>query len=535
MIYPAVFPASPPSVRPRNDNVRDRLSTHQYVNGELCLEWGPDTWLPEVTGAQMLESAHRLLHIENPGGTLTAGHKEIAPSRHLLTTGQELRAERLRFVITSGLRKAVQELRTADFGTISLLMLIWQEKSTAYLITSIETTSCAAWNDSTIPPRLKHYAASLKGFCVRCDFFPDGSLPMSVERLVILFNENQHFQEHLREATAGDSATYLLVVDNANALRLIYLPSNDGAPYNVPSVEANDADSGELRLGETMISETRTVGIVGLGSAGSKIAVSLARSGVRSFVLVDDDVFLPENVVRNELDWRSIAEHKVDAVADRISLIASDIMIDRRRARLVGQESNTSTAGALKALSECDLIIDATADPNVFNILGMIAHRSKVCMIWLEVYGGGLGGLVARYRPGKDAMPQKMRQALNEYSATTEGAPISTKRYEATDDNGEPLIGSDADVGVIAEHAVRFASDTLLGTEPSIFPYPMYLIGLRRGWVFREPFHVIPINAGAPEDRSAHEPSDEAVIEGSQFILELIEKAKDDHPTTSGG
>ena len=45
------------------------------------------------------------------------------------------------------------------------------------------------------------------------------------------------------------------------------------------------------------------VGIVGLGSLGSKIAVSLARSGLRRFLLVDDDVLLPENICRHELSW----------------------------------------------------------------------------------------------------------------------------------------------------------------------------------------------------------------------------------------
>ncbi|MEI2768746.1 MAG: ThiF family adenylyltransferase, partial [Nitrosomonas sp.] len=45
------------------------------------------------------------------------------------------------------------------------------------------------------------------------------------------------------------------------------------------------------------------VGIVGLGSIGSKIAVSLARSGMRRFLLVDDDYLVPGNLVRHELSW----------------------------------------------------------------------------------------------------------------------------------------------------------------------------------------------------------------------------------------
>lgn len=47
----------------------------------------------------------------------------------------------------------------------------------------------------------------------------------------------------------------------------------------------------------------------------SKLAASLARSGVSDFLLLDTDVFLPGNVVRNELDLRAVAVNKTKAVS----------------------------------------------------------------------------------------------------------------------------------------------------------------------------------------------------------------------------
>ena len=38
MLYPTNYPASPPTMRPREAN--QHWSTHQYRSGELCLEWG---------------------------------------------------------------------------------------------------------------------------------------------------------------------------------------------------------------------------------------------------------------------------------------------------------------------------------------------------------------------------------------------------------------------------------------------------------------------------------------------------------------
>ena len=52
--YPPTFPHSPPFVKPKYPD--QHWSGHQYQDGTLCLEWGPDTWHPEVTGAQVLVS-----------------------------------------------------------------------------------------------------------------------------------------------------------------------------------------------------------------------------------------------------------------------------------------------------------------------------------------------------------------------------------------------------------------------------------------------------------------------------------------------
>ena len=70
LLYPDLFPHALPIVRPRN--AKGRWSGHQYSgeNGVLCLEYRPDNWRPEITGAQMLESAHRLLETEYPLGEI---------------------------------------------------------------------------------------------------------------------------------------------------------------------------------------------------------------------------------------------------------------------------------------------------------------------------------------------------------------------------------------------------------------------------------------------------------------------------------
>lgn len=58
--------------------------------------------------------------------------------------------------------------------------------------------------------------------------------------------------------------------------------------------------------------------IVGCGSAGSSIAMLLARSGVGRFLLIDTDIFSIHNICRHQCDLTDVGRFKVDALKDRI-------------------------------------------------------------------------------------------------------------------------------------------------------------------------------------------------------------------------
>jgi len=55
-------------------------------------------------------------------------------------------------------------------------------------------------------------------------------------------------------------------------------------------------------------------------------------------------------------------------------------------------------------------------------------------------------------------------------------------------------VASDADIAIVAHHAVRFVPDCFTAPGCSKFPYSMYLIGLTKGWVFEAPFDTRPIS-----------------------------------------
>ena len=149
-------------------------------------------------------------------------------------------------------------------------------------------------------------------------------------------------------------------------------------------------------------------------------------------------------------------------------------------------------------------------------------------MIWLEIFGGGMGGMVARSRPGSDPTPQNMRAIYLQYCTDNPDSTVSRARenYAAETENGEVLVASDADISIIAHHAARFVADCFVSPESSKFPNSMYLIGLAKGWVFEAPFATIPISTASNSVDGWNDGKEEEIGPAdAEFLLGLIQKS----------
>jgi ubiquitin-protein ligase len=146
--YPSHFPHSPPSVLPRGDE--ERWSEHQYgPGGELCLEYGPDNWHPDITGADMIASAHRLLQGERPAPDQSAA----VASRHKTTLGQDLRNKFSRFVATRRLADALAGVPEATMLSASTIGM-FNGDSYVHVISSITMPDGQIWLEE-LPEPLK--------------------------------------------------------------------------------------------------------------------------------------------------------------------------------------------------------------------------------------------------------------------------------------------------------------------------------------------------------------------------------------------
>jgi molybdopterin/thiamine biosynthesis adenylyltransferase len=136
--------------------------------------------------------------------------------------------------------------------------------------------------------------------------------------------------------------------------------------------------------------KTKRVGVVGLGSGGSFVAVSLAMSGVGQFVLVDDDAIKASNIVRHAADRRYLGQPKTEAVADLIRQRNPEAQIVTRQGRI---EAHLDTLDGL------DLLVVGVDGEGPKYTLNEACLKRNLTAIYAGVYERGEGGDVVVIRP----------------------------------------------------------------------------------------------------------------------------------------
>ncbi|BCT38218.1 TPA: ThiF family adenylyltransferase [Bacillus cereus] len=520
MGYPPLFPFSAPGVK--SIEKEKWWTEHQYVNGTLCLEWGPDNWHENVTGARILESAYRLIYTENPKGKQGGEESSVVLSRHVLSVGQELRTETIRLYVNQVLLEIVSNSNPTEYKQMNF-HYIFENRATIVHIGQIYDKSKIIWENDYLPNELKGKLLGKGSIYYVKNASAEIKSLSSSEALKYLLLKNGYKEECIEFEDLTNSL--FILVDEVGAIFSLLCIKNKEKIHKIPIVM--DKENVDRRQPELFSLKDKKVGMVGVGSLGSKIVNALARSGVEKFFLVDEDIFLRGNIQRHTLDWRNVGNHKVDAIKEQLELISSSVEVEVSRINLTGQEAITSLNANITELGSCDVIVDATADSKIFNLLSAICKNYEKPMIWGELFSGGIGGLIARSRPKLDPSPQIMRKALLE--ATSEMPTISQlgeEAYGLQTELGEVWIASDADVGIIANHLARYITDALKD-EKSDYPFSMYLIGLKKSWIFEQPFEIFPIETNHLIEEIIPEENQDVIKEVIDFIAPLLEKRND--------
>lgn len=526
LVYPAAFPDVPCYIRPQCRG--EAWSGHQYGgSGVLCLERGPDNWDSTVTGVDMVRSANHLLATERMR-QLVDWPAPVA-SRHTETHGQTLRLDPDRFVLTEGLFKALADAGAPQPGApVRVEAVVW------YLGKQMVIVPLALGEPQAVVPDvpadvLRAELLPRSGLLVAGDL--DATAPLAtVDALRGALQDAWPWPEGMPQGMellcvlGPDSKLRAFLVKGGDTPGLLELKVVDCRGGSAERQPPRFAELGALK-----------VAMLGAGSVGGKVAVSLCRAGVRRFVLVDDDVLGPENLVRHELTWRDVAFDKVEVVRRQLRLIAPDVEVEMFRLRLAGQENPHIAADLAGKLQQADLVVDATASAPAFLSAAALCKRAGVGMVWGELFAGGGGGLIARSRPGLDADPLAVRNHILGVLAGMAPVPkmMDAGRYAGSVD-GETFIASDADVSALAAAMSQLALDTLCGSSATDYPYAAYLLGFRKFWEFKQPFETVPIDcSGAIVEPGAAAPLTAQEEEAFKQLLGEVEQTRaSDHPAS---
>ena len=510
MTYHNTFPASPPSVRPIDDP--ERISSHQYgPGGELCLSIRSDNWSPDVTGADMIHSTKTLLDLETPDED---GEVLPAPSAHHVTHEQLLRYATARFYVDPVSRLA---LASDDLDGVSIEVGIDFRFRPCFLAHLLSIGPHPP--DGTLVPAGAPCALRNSSLVYAGNFYivdvPTATVKVikTVEELRTIVGERFTLStQPMWACVVRTSDQDILLIKHTSDSEEVFVYQTINGPFDLPR-------SG----GDCAVLAEKRVGIVGLGSLGSKIATTLARAGVGRFELVDGEILHSGNLESHDADWRDVGRHKSEIMAHRLRLIHPRVEAHSWQTAIGAQVSSQEAGNVHAALAACHLLIDATADSDVFNNLAFMAIQNNQTLVWGAVYAGGLGGEIARSRPGKDPSPYDIRQVMTQFLQTADEPPplAAGHGYDGSTGQGDPLIATDADTSVLAAHIADYAIDALIGVEPSVYHAPAYFIGLRRGWLFEGRFDTQPLMVDAPLRTTF--PNSEITDTDVDFLKNLVE------------
>ena len=495
LVFPDQFPDVPAWVEPQEDV---RWTSHQYGTSNLCLEHRPDSWLVTTTGAEVLCSVYRLLTIEDPlgeGGT-------PAPSAHHIGDLQAYDWISLPVLMGAACHERIRERTSRE-----LKALMW-------LVPNADSPILVYDSDDRQAPR-RPSQADVHSWQFELPAFASlRSIPTEVADRAALV------------AAGGFDADTLNSIPDDGAILVLFAGGNGLAAYHSPRegtprrqrVVVLPEQSG-FRSGRSPGVESKTVAIVGAGSVGSKIAESLVRSGVSRLKLVDGDVLLPDNLERHALDWRDVGLRKVKGLERRLRCIVPGVQVDVIADNLNWQRSARTHAWQVASFADCDVVVDATGDPSTSLFLGAVADSNRRAFVSVEVFEGGIGGLVATCLPSRDP-PFAMGRAAFLAWCDQQGEPPpepACRPYEAIGDEGTPMVADDAAVTIIACNAARAVLDILDG-EPAPLSSAWLLFGFRRSWIFEGHGHTLRISVG--ERAAAKENGEDA--EAKDFAEALL-------------
>ena len=143
----------------------------------------------------------------------------------------------------------------------------------------------------------------------------------------------------------------------------------------------------------------KTAIIIGCGSVGSLIALELAKSGVGTFVLLDNDIIEYHNLCRHQCDIEDVGKYKVDAVKEKLLRINPGISVHCERKTI---ENVSKSVFDEKCIENKSIIIGCADNRMADSYANGISVMYKVPFVSVGFWERAFAGEIFYYLPNQN-------------------------------------------------------------------------------------------------------------------------------------
>ena len=205
--------------------------------------------------------------------------------------------------------------------------------------------------------------------------------------------------------------------------------------------------------------------VAGCGSGGGMVALQLAMSGITNFMLIDNDVLEPENVIRHVCGNRYVGQKKVDALRD--------VLLDRNPAlNIEKHDKDIFELNNINALVDAStVVILATDNEGSRYRINDACVKTKTPFVVGRVFTRGIGGEIFAYRPNEGGClaclesvleRTKFRDGVKEIDLISDEEREKMYGMNIAEIKDSP--GLTADISFITTFHTRFVLDSIAAT-----------------------------------------------------------------------
>lgn len=499
--YPANYPEQPPMVKETEafaptETIDNRKSFHQFIGGTLCLYtkgYGERSWRRELTAADVLYRFIEFVEAKLDGRHVQEFYTEPESHPGIKTNLRVILSPHLAQITT--IPGARGTFEGSYDGARHLLRIDRITETDHSLQGEVEN---AGWAFIQFSGKVRGVWANVGSHTGTWrDIIPSREAAVEMSSNHLPLSRGSEFKEPTIFSRASHES-------DQDGWVLLWSPQDSSSSQVLASaaVEVLDVEGALSSRAAPLVPRLDTLGdwrvvLVGLGSLGSTVALALARSGVKRFLLFDPDILRPENMWRHEADLAALFLPKVSAVK---------ALIERRQPRAEVEavpysplwDSSAQGLFASQHLqaslaSPRTLVIITAAEDAVERPLNALLVGAKVPGIYASVLGRAEHGRIFRVLPGQTPCYECILLAQH-------GQPARFPRLEAAetlapgpDAYRQPGIpGLGIDIEQIALMTARLALQTISLLEPGALDYPPspgdhLLWSHHGGWVAQGP------------------------------------------------